>query len=115
MSSSAKRRMKMKIKTTLELDGTYSAIDADSYDGAPESTTNFIGHGSDSWGAIQDLRNMIYDAELDQAEQIKMCRCGHEKSNHRQMLDDGIPTSHFPCNGYGCVCGLFEEINHEES
>jgi len=70
----------MKIKTTLELDGQYSAIDTDSYDGAPDSTTNFVGHGSDSWEAIQDLRNMIYDAEREseiQKLQNLLERCRH--------------------------------------
>lgn len=44
-----------------------------------------------------------------------MCRCGHENADHKQMIDEGRPTSHFPCNGYGCVCGKFEEIDWEES
>ena len=46
---------------------------------------------------------------------ISMCRCGHENADHKQMFDEGRPTSHFPCRGYGCVCGKFEEIDWEES
>ena len=44
-----------------------------------------------------------------------MCRCGHENADHKQMFDEGRPTSHFPCTGYRCVCGKFEVIDWDES
>ena len=45
----------------------------------------------------------------------ELCECGHENSDHKQMVDEGRLTSHFPCRGYGCVCGCFEPIDREES
>lgn len=37
-----------------------------------------------------------------------VCRCSHKQSNHKQLYLDGLPTPHFPCQGYGCECGVFE-------
>lgn len=37
-----------------------------------------------------------------------MCRCGHEFNYHAPMDDEGQPTKHQPCHGYGCECGKFE-------
>ncbi len=53
----------MNIKTTLELDGKWTAVNTDSYDGAPDSTTNFVGHGDTAEDAIEDLKIAIEDVE----------------------------------------------------
>lgn len=42
----------------------WTAIDSDSYDGAPDSTTNFIGRGETEEEAIDDLKNILEEGEF---------------------------------------------------
>ena len=69
-------------------------------------------HGYES-GYAQGRHDQLL--ELSEKILLRMCRCGHENADHKQVLDDGRPTSVFSCHGYGCVCGKFEEIDWDES
>lgn len=43
------------------------AVDADSYDGAPDSNTNFVGFGDTEAEAIEDLKRLLGEEEEDES------------------------------------------------